>query len=171
MVNLFQIVAEKLGELGFYDFLLPWLITSAVIWGLLQKSKLFGESAVTINSVLSLAISFFVWGFLASSGINLSGPLSHFFTMTSILIICLSLGLVGASLFYPDFGKTLTDTFKGSGWIAAILIVIVILFILSGLVGVITKNLPRFGVAGDVTALIVGLIIFVVILILVSSSE
>ncbi len=171
MDNLFQMIAIRLGELGFYDFLLPWLITSAIIWGLLQKSKIFGESAVAINSVLSLAISFLVWGFLASSGFSIAGPLSHFFTMIAVVIIVISVGLIASSLFYPDFGKNLTDVFKGSGWIVAFLVIVGILFILSGLTSVLTKNLPKFGVGKDIVGLLAGLLFFVVILLVVAGQS
>ncbi len=171
MVNPFQIVAQKLGELGFYDFLLPWLITSAIIWGLLQKSKVFGENSIVINSVLSLSISFFVWGFLLSTGLNLVGPLSRFFTWISIMIVVFALALVASSLFYPKFTETLTQTFTGNTWVIVFLVVALILFILSGFVGTLTESLPKAGPGKDVIVLVIGLAVFVMILLAVASSE
>jgi len=54
MVAPFQIIAERLGEMGFYNFFVPWIITAAVIWGLLKKSNMFESSG--LNAVLSLYV-------------------------------------------------------------------------------------------------------------------
>jgi len=106
----FEIVARNLIEIGFYEYILPTLMTAAIIYGLLKKSKLVGESIV-VNGTLAISIALLIFGFPALAGISLATPLSTFFTYTIIFILVFVVGILLASLFYPNLQDFLTKYF------------------------------------------------------------
>lgn len=96
MVNAFETLVTNLTNLGFYDFLLPWLFTFAIVYGLLVKANLFGKND-KISGVIALVAAFFVTA--------VSGPaIADFFTtmfggatilLTGILVIILLAVILG----------------------------------------------------------------------------
>lgn len=115
MANPFQLIGQKLAEIGVYDFLFPSIITSAIIYGLLRKAKIFGEEAVAVNAVLALVFSFFIWGYAISLPImSLGLPLSKFITQFFIISLIFLFAFIGASLAYPDFTAALGRAFGKS---------------------------------------------------------
>jgi len=56
-------IVSTLSTLGFFDFLLPWLFTFAVTFGILAKSKLFGDDTRRISVAIALVVAFFAVGF------------------------------------------------------------------------------------------------------------
>ena len=58
----FQEAIEPLRKIGFFDYYLPFILMFAIFYGLLKKSKIFGEdkSAEKINLIISLSASFYV---------------------------------------------------------------------------------------------------------------
>ena len=170
MTNPFQIVAERLGELGFYNFFLPWVITSAVIWGLLKKSEVFGKNAVVINSVLSIGISFFIWGsILIGGGPDVGLSLSKFFTQMSLIAIGFAVMLVIGSIFFPDFPAKLKDSIPTEGLFWMIIVIGFIILIGAGVlnIGSMIYNLLSNILSvpgGDVGILIVAVVVLVLLL-------
>jgi len=166
MVNPFQLITERLVDLGVFSFFLPWIITAAVMWGLLKRSKVFDP---TINAILSIAVSFFVWGYLAQTAFEIGAPLAAFITQGFVLMLVFVFGLIGASMFYPDFSKTLTEVFKSSSMIWIFLGLFVgVLFFTSGLFTVLFAGPSGTGIQTDVqnmiimmAALIIGILILV----------
>jgi len=136
MSNPFKLAGEWLSELGFFDFVIPMLITAAVVYALLRKAKVFGEGAVAIHAVIALSCSFLIWGFAASLPTTRLGlPLSKFITQTFLIVLIFLFGLVGASIAYPDFGKALEHSFGKSSTMIWVFIAgaIIIFFFTSGL--------------------------------------
>jgi len=170
MANPFQLIAEKLQELGIIGFFLPWLITAAIFWGLLRKSKMF-ESPI-VNAILSLSASFFVFSYLyTASSFELGTALATFVTQATVIIIVFLFSLIGASMFYPKFGDVLTEKFKGTMVWVFIGLFMGALFFTSGLY-VVLNNIPTGGVQSDVYTLIIILVALIVgMLILVGVSR
>src|SRR3989338_10453648 len=86
----------------FYGFLLPWIFTFAIVYGLLGKIHLFGEKdknkkSDKINIALAFVIAFFVTGAagpqLAAFFINLFGGAAVY--LAGILVIILFLAIIG----------------------------------------------------------------------------
>ncbi len=79
----------------FYGFLLPWIFTFAIVYGLLTKIEIF--KAKNINVALSFVIAFFVTAAagpqLASFFINLFGGTVAY--LAGILVILLFMGMIG----------------------------------------------------------------------------
>jgi hypothetical protein len=84
--------------LSFYGFLLPWLFTFAIVYGLLMKAKLFGDAGNRVNFALAFVIAFFVTGLggaqLASFFVNFFGGASIF--LAGILVFILFMTLIGS---------------------------------------------------------------------------
>jgi hypothetical protein len=156
MVNPFQIIVDRLVDLGVFSFFLPWLITTAILWGLLKRSKIFDP---TVNAILAIASSFFLWGYLATSfATEIGTPLAVFITQGFVLILVFVFSLVGASMFYPKFAETLTESFKTGSMIWVFIGLFVgVLFFTSGLYRVLFWGPQPTGVQADVQAMIIML--------------
>ena len=104
----------------FYGFLLPWIFTFAVVFGLLSKVKTFDNK--NINVALSFVIAFFVTGAagpqLAAFFINLFGGAAVYLAGILVLI-----------LFMAILGFDLTKTFSHKIYLIAIILIAVGLFL------------------------------------------
>lgn len=156
MVSPFEIITQKIAELGVFDFLLPFLITAAVFYGLLRKSNLFSTA---INATLSLSISLFIWGYLITAGsVALGAPLSKFFTQTTVVILLFLFTIVASAMFYPDFNTALKKAFPEGQFVWVMFgILIIIFFVTSGL-GSVTGITALFGSPTGVVVLILFLL-------------
>jgi len=170
MVNPFQLITERLVDLGVFSFFLPWLITAAVMWGLLKRSKIFDT---TVNAILSIAVSFFVWGFLAQTAFDIGTPLAYFITQGFVFMLVFVFALVGASMFYPKFSETLSEVFKSSMMVWVFIgLFFGTIFFTSGLFTVLFPEPSGTGVQADVNAMILMLVALIIgILILVGVSR
>jgi len=129
MANPFTSLVSNLNNIGFFDFILPFIFTFAVLWGLLAKTKVLGDNQ-RVNGVVSMVVAFFIIGF--------GGPaLGAFFTtlfgyaviiLATILVIMLFLGMGGY-----DLGKVLDPKVGG---IILVGIAIILFFIAAGALGV-----------------------------------
>jgi hypothetical protein len=91
-----QINFGGLNSLTFYGFLLPWIFTFAIVYGLLSRVSLFGGAKDKVNIALAFVIAFFVTGVggpqLASFFTTLFGGASVF--LAGILVIILFAALI-----------------------------------------------------------------------------
>ena len=177
MVSPFEMIVKKMIELGFYDFLFPFLITSAIFYALLKKSKIISESQV-VNATLALSISFLIFGFPILANISLATPFSAFFVQTTVFILLFMVGMLIASMFYPDLGKFLTEYFieRKSRTIWVLIALGIAIFVMSGMIGVITGPLitpPKPGMPpgppADIVVVAGALIIFTIVLLIAAS--
>lgn len=78
-------------ELGIFEFYLPFILLFAIIYGLLQKSKIFGEpeKVKNINMIISLAASLFVMVFtpVGPATITMATFLSNLFAGTLMILV------------------------------------------------------------------------------------
>ncbi|MDI6721770.1 MAG: hypothetical protein QMD85_05230, partial [Candidatus Aenigmarchaeota archaeon] len=126
MANLFPTSLFNLGP-EFYGFLLPWIFTFAIIYGLLIKTNLFGDKVNRQVSVaLAFVIAFFVTGIggpqLAAFFTNLFGGASVFLAGILVLVIFTSL-----------LANKKEESFLHKSWIpiAAVILIGIALFIAS----------------------------------------
>ena len=129
MANPFEALVTNLNGLGFFGFLLPWIFTFAVLFGLLLKSKAFGENKRIIG-VISLVAAFFVVGF--------GGPaIAVFFSslfglaavvLAGILVIALFLAMSGTDISKIAENKAVAYAIVGIG--------IVVFFTAAGSLGI-----------------------------------
>lgn len=175
MTSPFEAVAQKLIDLGFYDYLIPFIITSAIVYGLLKKTKILGESVV-INGALSLSIAFLIFAFPAFFGVSFALPLTRFFGGAVVWILVFLIGFLLAGFFYPDLGKILAETFTRRSALIVMIVIGISLFITSGLIIVFLGGLSPGGGGGggggvstDIIILAIGVILFIVLIIIASA--
>ncbi len=176
----FEALAQKLIELHFHDFLLPALITATILYGLLRKTKILGDSPV-INGVLSLSIAFLIFIFPQITGIALGGPLASFFTQAMVWILIILVGILLASFFYPNLTKMLTELFTRRTTFYIMIALGIALFITSGLLTAMIGGV-RLGARApsnetaapttthiDIIIMAVGLILFIILIMIASA--
>ena len=94
---------------GLFSFYLPFLLVFAIFYGLLEKSKIFGETGKRINILVALVAAFYVVGVSPASD-AITSFFANFFTQTSIVIVTIIAGLMIFTLFAGLTGK---DVFQG----------------------------------------------------------
>ena len=81
-------------NIGFFEFYLPFVLTFAIFYGLLEKAKIFGEKSRNINLIIALVAALYVIGF-TSVGTTFAQFLSSFFTDVSLILVSLlALGMI-----------------------------------------------------------------------------
>ena len=94
LINVFQ-------KTGIYEFGLPFILTFAISYALLDKIKIFSDTK--INTIIALIISFFV---IAYTPLGTLGPfLTRFFGQTTLILI----GMLGITM---ALGRVLEDLVK-----------------------------------------------------------
>jgi hypothetical protein len=178
MANMFETVILNMRDAGMYQFLLPFLLSMAFFYGLLRKSKLFGDpkETVSLNAVVAIVASFMVWSAPIVLGIDIEQNMAGFFVQAMTGMVVLVVGLLITSLFFPpDLTKELSAALNMSRWGAAFLIfgilIAVTILISSGLVNVFLPEGWRFSLSDIsvdavsqifVIVLIIGAIVFIV---------
>ncbi len=78
-------------ELGIFQFYIPFMVMFAILYGLLNKTKIFGEEkkAKTINLIISIGISLFLMQYA------LAAPLANFFAQFTGSIFAILIGILG----------------------------------------------------------------------------
>jgi hypothetical protein len=160
MQSPFEVVITKMRELGMLQFLFPFFLTAAVFYGLLRKSKLFGEPErnVVVNGVVALVAAFMVWSFPILAGIDIETQLSTFMFQSTVAILTMVVGLLVVSLFFPEFPKV------GPRAMYAILVLGILIgigiFFASGISQIV---IPGFKIAEIPTDTITGIIFIIAV--------
>ena len=157
--QVFENLLGNLNRLGFFEFLLPFLLFLAIIFGVLRFS-LKEQLDKSAAALISIVASFFVLNYSGSVGIQVAAFFTNFFGasmifLAGILLILVFLGLVGVK---PD---KLFDT-SGHKWAFVLLIVFIgiLLFIGAGGGGLLQIPSSIGGFTGnDVATLVFFLII------------
>ena len=105
-------------EYGLFEFYLPFVILFSLMYGLLNKSKIFGDpkevkKASTINLLISLAAAFYVMAY-SPLGITLTEFFANFFTQTAVILVTLLAFMMIIGLLVPLSGKEPGEAFKGA---------------------------------------------------------
>jgi hypothetical protein len=127
---------NNLTALGFFEFLLPWLFTFAVVYGLLMKASLFGSDVnKKVSGVVALVLAFFI--------APAAGPqLTAFFTSLGTGITVVLAGIVTFVLFAVILG--VEGKFRDKGptlWFAIGAAVVVFLMSTGGTLGILPRTL------------------------------
>ena len=108
---------------NFTNFLLPWIFTFAIVYGLLFKAKIFGDANPKISVALAFVIAFFV---TATGGPQLGAFFVNIFGGAATFVA----GILVVILFLTMAGYT-TPTAPKAAVLAALVILGVILFLIS----------------------------------------
>ncbi len=131
----FIALQNTLKALGFYDFVLPWLLSFAIVFGIIDMAGIFSKRNPTthvvestnkgIEAIIALAFAFYVTlftpfpGFLSSFFSKLFG--NSIIVLSGVLVLLLFLGMVGLqpNRLLKDWGEKL---FVGLAVLIALLI-------------------------------------------------
>jgi len=194
MVDVFTIVIKKLQELGAFNFLFPFMLSTAIFYGLLRKSKIFSspttikdkktgeertvEGSQSVNAIIALVAGFLVWAYPILAGVNIEQQLSVFFMQGMVVTLVFVIALMLASMFMkPDLPKQLEKALGGNK--AAIILIIavvigVIIFATSGLLNLIIGPVfEKIDLSNDtvLSVVVLGLLIIPFIFIFRSGGE
>ena len=131
-MNVFENVAQQLAGAGFFTYFLPFIIFTAFAYGLLKRSKMFGDSVV-LNGILAFSLGLLVFGSPFLLGIDLSRALSLFFVQAFSFLLVFFIGMLFSALFYPDLLGVLEKTMKRRTTMYGMIAMGLALFIISGL--------------------------------------
>ncbi len=121
----FERVIDNLIDLGFFGFVLPFLLTAAIFYGLLRKSQIFGDPAsnVSINAIVAITAGFMVWAYPTISGVDVAEQLSKFFFQGAIAILGVIVSILIAGIFLPkDLPSEISKHIKSGKGVAYIVI-------------------------------------------------
>ena len=161
------IIALK--NFGAFQFLFPFMLTAAIFYGLLRKSKIFGEPEknMVVNATVALVAAFMVWAYPILAGVNIETQLSMFFFYGTISILTISIGLMILGMFLSKgvgeylevkMGKTFWGGILGIGLLIGFGILIS-----SGLISTIFGPVPGASWE-DIQGLIAVIIIIIVLM-------
>ncbi|MEM5829261.1 MAG: hypothetical protein QW040_00565 [Candidatus Aenigmatarchaeota archaeon] len=181
MESPFELMILRLQQLGFFTFILPFIFMSAVLYGLLRKSQIFGpaEKNVVINAVIAMTASFMVLAAPVIAGINIEQQLAKFFIQSMIVVLVLVVAVLAVGMFFgPDLPSKIQEKL-GSKYLGGLLIASILigltLFVTSGLMNVFfPEGFEGIGISEDVVisiATIVFLIVIVVLIVVFVSRE
>ena len=134
MADFITVLMEQWASLGFFSFLLPWLFTFAIVYGLLAKVNLFGGNNNRISALIGVIVAFFVAPY---AGAWLAG---FFATLSTGMVIVLG-ALLTVVIFAAMIGVEAKDSFgykKFGVPIVAVIAIIVFFFALGGELGEMT---------------------------------
>ena len=148
-------MADILGILSLdsavFTFMLPWLFTFAVVYGLLARANLFGGQNSRVSAVIGLVIAFFVAGYYGPSiavyFASLFGGATY--VLAAILVVILFIAMAGF-----DIGKLTGE--KGGRWPVLLLLIVVGIIIFMAATGTV---IPGVDLDQDTLAMIFVLII------------
>lgn len=170
MTTILEVIAAW-KEFGVFEFYLPFILMFAIFYGLLSKSKIFGDEKErrvrSLNTVIALvaALSVMVWTPL---GISLTEFFSNFFTQILVIFMTILAFLMITYMVVP--ADAIADLFKNKPE-RFILYIFPIALVTALLVFLYSGGLGIFGIEADGDVGLPGIaaedLITVVILVLV----
>lgn len=104
-----------INKTGFFDYFLPFMVSFAVIYGLMQKTMILGKDRQNLNAVFAVVVSLIIMPFAAQ--VNYTTYLSKLvFIIVKIVLLMIILGLLGYKQEYS----------KSYPWIALLLTGIIV---------------------------------------------
>ncbi|MBU5690159.1 MAG: hypothetical protein QXM68_03590 [Candidatus Aenigmatarchaeota archaeon] len=179
MADVFTNIIFKMKEIGAFNFLFPFMLTSAIFYGILRKSKIFGTDSdrnVAVNGVIALSAAFMVWAFPILRGVDVETQLSTFFMQGMVVILVFMLGLMIAGLVLPeDLPKNLWEKWKNSSTPTTLfligLAVAGVIFVASGLVSIFITPEAISAIPSDILTAIVVIFIMIIPLIWIAQPS
>ncbi|MBL7169400.1 MAG: hypothetical protein ISS48_00070 [Candidatus Aenigmarchaeota archaeon] len=181
MADPFTIAIQKLQEMGAFNFLFPFMLTTAIFYGLLRRSGIFiikrkaltadgkevGVETHGVNAIIALIAGFMVWAYPILAGVNIEQQLSMFFMQGTIVTLVLVVVLLLTSMFVPpDVAKQLEKLFE-KGRVGVLLIVLLVIglviLVSSGLINLIFGSIfSNINFSSDIVLTVVVLALLIV---------
>jgi hypothetical protein len=91
-LGIFGTVVTKLVALGFYGFVLPWILAFAVTYAILLKTKILGDNGA-VAGIVAFAVAFMV-PLVRIAGVTMGGVFVSIFGFGALIIAILVLALM-----------------------------------------------------------------------------
>jgi hypothetical protein len=175
MPDLFVDVIKKLQDIGAFNFLFPYILTSAIFYGLLRKSQIFGEPEknVAVNGIVAIVAALMVLAYPILSGVSIEGLLPPFFAQALVVTLVFMVALMIMGMFLPpDLPNVLSQGLLQGNKSGAVLLVgiffgFLVLF-LSGLGNVLLGPQVLTAIPEDMTTIIVIILLIIVPILLIT---
>jgi len=156
MAGPLELAIQGLKELGFFNVLLPFLLVFTVLYGILERTKIFGDKKHDINAVVAFSISMMVIGTTW-----VVGAITEFLPYVGMIsIVLVSLLLLAGMMFSNNLEGLLKEKWFQTGGVIIIIIVISLsLMYIFGL-KLTTGRGYILGISVNDFATIMGLILF-----------
>lgn len=154
MANPFETVILKLRDMGFFSFLLPYMLMAAIFYGALRKSQIFGDPDrnVFVNGIIALVAAFMVIAYPIIVGVDIETGLATFFFHTLVTTIVVVVILIVAGMFMPpNLSEQLATHLKGKSAAIALIMGLIVggaLIVSSGLINVLFPDFSLGGFGG-----------------------
>ncbi|NOQ56017.1 MAG: hypothetical protein GQ477_04400 [Nanohaloarchaea archaeon] len=163
-----EILIGNMNTMGFYDFFLPFILFVAIVFGLLQKNKVFGDKETkSIDSVVSMSVSFFIINYTA-----IGLYFTTLFAIGATIIGALLVGVIILGMVGIDLGGLLGENENKKMRIPIVAgagVVVIILFLYaSGLYEKISDYIPSIG--EDTIVTIVGILFFIAVFVMITGT-
>ena len=99
-VSLLEQAIFLLQRIGFFQIVIPFILVFAVLFAILEKSKLLGEDARAINAIVALVLAFTTTGAVAVTGV-----ISTMIPLVILAIMVLLLFFLIFGLFAGDLSQ------------------------------------------------------------------
>jgi hypothetical protein len=150
MATMFENVIVRLYDLGFITFILPFLMVTAIFYGMLRKSQVFGkpDENVVVNAIVAIVAGFMVLAYpiiSAPSGVEVGKLFADFFFKASIGTLTVMLGLLIAGMFLPaDLPAKIASTIGSKGRGVGLIVVgsLIVIGIAAASSGILALFLP-----------------------------
>jgi hypothetical protein len=174
MVSPFETFFTLAKTYGIFEFYLPFLLVLTLFYGLLEKTKIFGEKMSRLNMIISLVAALYVMIY-SPVAITITSFFSTFFTQTSIVIVTLLvgvmiLGLLGGPILGGKGWEQLGKKWMGAAVFLAVLLGIGI-FSASGGFQLFVETVPVLGLSAEDIVLIVLLVITILAIWYITRGE
>ncbi|MCD6371230.1 MAG: hypothetical protein J7L39_00740 [Candidatus Aenigmarchaeota archaeon] len=136
-------------SMGIFDYYLPFALTFAIFYGLLERIKIFGKgtTARRVNLIVSVVVAFFVMAY-TPFGITLKTFFSSFFAGTTVILTAgISLALISGVLIYAG-GADISGIGKGNRVLFSIVLISSILVIANYITSGGLFIFPKIGIPG-----------------------
>jgi hypothetical protein len=141
---------QFLRDFGFFNVVLPFILVFALVFGILEKTKLFGivkhkgdeYPKSNINSMVAFSIAFFV---VAAS--NIVDAIQVALPQISLVLIIIITMLLLIGSFFGDEQLKFVEKYKWAKGIMMLIILIVVLAIFLNAVGVLMPFLQFVGIS------------------------
>ncbi len=156
----FGILLQNMSRLGFFQFLFPFLLALAIVYGLMSWA-LKDRLPKSATGVIALIVAFFVmlyssWNsMIVSFFANLSGM--WLVVATGLLFIVILLAIVGFDV------KTLTEG-KTTKWVLVLLLVFIGIVMFFGAGGAWLVNIPGWTMSSDFWTVLFFIVILAIVI-------
>ena len=167
--DVFSQVMSFMIEKGVLNIFL-WMLLTAIFYGVLRRSKIFGDSVV-INGLIALIASFFISALPYLTGFQMLPKFVLYITQIFIIAFAALIGVVIASIFYPDLQNFLKETFTHRTTLWVFIAVGIVFLVTSGLISIFTDvalQATSSGKSPDIPVLMGALFIFLVLILVAS---